>query len=215
MGCAHPKPAPAPPRLAAVQKPLPPPTPTPPKVRLVVLPLEKFALPGTADKLNEKLSLLKLDDCLPPVLATLSMESAQLQSDCAQPSNECFVKIAHKVESDRILWVDVEKVAKKKKKGPVKIKLSLFDAVKGTMLSQVEETYPAAISDEALDALIGKLTGTPTSAPISTVPPPAAAEPPPPSVPPPPRPAMAAPGPVAKPTTAPAALPPASPARAK
>ena len=60
LGCAHPKPT----RPTEVARPAPPPLPPPPPppkvARLVVLPLDKLALPEAAEEINTKLAHVKL-----------------------------------------------------------------------------------------------------------------------------------------------------------
>jgi hypothetical protein len=224
IGCAHPKPAPAP----MVYRPAPPPPPPPPppakKAKLVVLPLDKLALPGTGEEINAKLAQVKLSGAEDATLATVSMETAQLQSECAEPTETCYLKIARLVEADRLLWAQVEKVAgkgkKKAKKASTKIQIILFDREKLAVSGQSDETFAGSITGEDLDKLIATATGVrpgPADAPGIMAPP--AASPAPAAAPLPVAPAMAPPA--AHPATAapaPAARPyapqPAAPAYA-
>jgi hypothetical protein len=182
IGCAHPKPAPAP-MVYRPAPPLPPPPPPPPKkVKLVVLPLDKLALPGTAEEINAKLAQVKLPGAEDAVLATVSMETAQLQSECAETTETCYLKIARLVDTDRLLWAQVEKVAgkgkKKAKKSGTRIQIVLFDRDKLSVSGQADETFAGPITGEELDKLIAAATGvragqTP-AAPPAAAPPPAA-----------------------------------------
>jgi hypothetical protein len=149
-----------------VYRPAPPPPPPPPppkKVKLVVLPLDKLALPGTADEINAKLAQVKLPGAEDAVLATVSMETAQLQSECADPTETCYLKIARLVEADRLLWAQVEKVSgkgkKKAKKPSTKIQIVLFDREKLAVSGKSDETFAGAITGEDLDKLIVTATG--------------------------------------------------------
>jgi hypothetical protein len=228
-----------------VYRPAPPPPPPPPppkKVKLVVLPLDKLALPGTADEINAKLAQVKLPGAEDAVLATVSMETAQLQSECADPTETCYLKIARLVEADRLLWAQVEKVSgkgkKKAKKPSTKIQIVLFDREKLAVSGKSDETFAGAITGEDLDKLIVTATGvhpspaaaTDRAAPPTALPAHAAAVP---ATPPPaaypaqpqpaahpayaPQPAPAARQPVAQPATAPAGYrqPAATPAYAQ
>jgi hypothetical protein len=243
IGCAHPKPAPAP----MVYRPAPPPPPPPPppkRVKLVVLPLDKLALPGTAEEINAKLAQVKLPGAEDAVLATVSMETAQLQSECADPTETCYLKIARLVEADRLLWAQVEKVSgkgkKKAKKASTRIQVVLFDREKLAVSGKADETFAGVITGQDLDKLIVTATGVHPSlaaapesaAPPTALPPQAAAAP---ATPPPaaypaqpqpaarqayapqPAPATAARQPVAQPATAPAGYrqPAATPAYAQ
>src|ERR1017187_6691062 len=161
LGCAHPKPAPAP----MVYRPAPPPPPPPPppkKVKLVVLPLDKLALPGTADEINAKLAQVRLAGVENATLATVSMETAQLQSECAEPTETCYLKIARLVDADRLLWAQVEKVAakgkKKGKKTSTRIQIILFDREKLAVSGQSDETFAGPIAGKDLDKLIATAT---------------------------------------------------------
>ena len=203
MGCAHPKPAPAPMVYRPAPPPLPPPPPPLKQVRLVVLPLDKLALPGTAEELNAKLAQVKLPGTENAVLATVSMETAQLQSECAEPSETCYLKIARLVEADRLLWAQVEKVAgkgkKKAKKSSTKIQIIVFDRDKLAVSGHSDGTFAGVVTGEELDKLIATATGVPPSpatAPGSAAPP--AASPPPAAYP-----VTAQPQPAARPAYAP------------
>ncbi len=139
-GCAHPRPAPAPVAMRPAP-PLPPPPPPPKKARLVVLPLDKLALPGTAEELNTKLSRVKLPGADDAIMASTSMETAQLQSECAEPTDACYLKIAKLIEADRMLWAQVDNAGKgkKKKKNAAKLEIVLFDAEKPGVVGRADE----------------------------------------------------------------------------
>ena len=207
IGCAHPKPAPAPMVYRPAPPPPLPPPPPPKKVKLVVLPLDKLALPGTAEELNTKLAQVRLPGAEDAVLATVSMETAQLQSECAEATETCYLKIARLVDTDRLLWAQVEKVAgkgkKKAKKSGTRIQIVLFDRDKLSVSGQADETFAGSITGEELDKLIAAATGVrPGQAPEAS--PAAAAAPPPATMAPPAgRAAAAAPAPAARPVYAP------------
>jgi len=166
LGCAHRKPAPAP----MVYRPVPMPAPQPPApiklAKVVVLPVDKLALPGTAEELNAKLAQVRLGGAEAPTLATISMETAQLQSECSAPIESCYAKIASLVDTDRLLWAEVENIVakaapkKKAKKGETRIRVVLFDRYKVAVVGRAGETFPAAITGEQLDKLIATAVGT-------------------------------------------------------
>jgi hypothetical protein len=166
LGCAHRKPAPAP----MVYRPVPMPAPQPPApiklAKVVVLPVDKLALPGTAEELNAKLAQVRLGGAEAPTLATISMETAQLQSECSAPIESCYAKIASLVDTDRLLWAEVENIVakaapkKKAKKGETRIRVVLFDRDKLAVVGRAGETFPAAITGEQLDKLIATAVGT-------------------------------------------------------
>jgi hypothetical protein len=181
LSCVHPRPAPAP--VVVRPAPLPPPPPPPPlkKPRVVVLPLDKLALPGTAEELNAKLARVRLPDAEEPALATVSMETAQLQSECAEPTETCYLKIARLVDADRLLWVAVEektvastsKGKKKKKttKPETRIQVILFDRDKLSVTGHSDETFSGPITGENLDKVIAAAVGVqPAAAPALTPP---------------------------------------------
>jgi len=201
-GCAHPKPAPQPLVYRPAPPPPPPPPPPPKKVKLVVLPLDKLALPGTGEEINAKLAQVRLPGADDAVLATVSMETAQLQSECAEPTETCYLKIARLVEADRLLWAQVEKVPpkgkKKGKKTNTRVQIILFDREKLAVSGQSDESFAAAITGEDLDKLIVTATGVHPShgaAPDIVAPPAPAGHP------------AAAPAPYPAAATAPAAHP--------
>jgi len=73
-GCVPAHPAPR--RVAVRPAPLPPPPPPPPQAKLakvVVLPLDKAALPDKAEEINTKLAAVRLPGAYAPTLATISM----------------------------------------------------------------------------------------------------------------------------------------------
>ena len=157
-GCAHKKPAPQPVVVTRPLPPPPPPPPPPPKLaRLVVLPVDKLALPE-AEELNTKLSQVKLAGAEDATMAKVSMEIAQVQSECAEPTDGCYLRIARLVEADRLLWAQVEKIApkgrRKRGKTSTKIQVILFDRDKLGVAGQAEEIYKGPISSENLDKLI-------------------------------------------------------------
>ena len=115
------------------------PPPPPKKVKLVLLPAEKFLLPNAAKALNEKLAKALVPGVDERTVAAISMETAQGQAECVQANDECYAKVAKLLGGDRLLWVEMERPGKGKKKGPVKILVLLFDAEKGTIIGRAEE----------------------------------------------------------------------------
>ncbi len=172
VGCAHRKPAPAP----MVYRPAPVPAPQPPPpvklAKVVVLPVDKLALPGTAEELNAKLAQVKLAGAETPTLATISMETAQLQAECSETGEPCYTKIARLVDTDRLLWAEVEKTGgkgaskKKAKKSETKIQVVIFDRDKLAVVGRADETFPGVITGEQLDKLIATAVGT-NAAPVT------------------------------------------------
>jgi hypothetical protein len=73
------------------------------------------------------------------------------------------------VSADRLLWCEMER-ATKKKRGPVKVRVTLFDAETAAVLARAEETFTSTASDEALDKLVGQVVGParPAVSPAST-----------------------------------------------
>ena len=203
FGCAHPKKAPPP---VAVQPAPPPPAPQPPPppqaARLIVLPLDKLALPDMADEINAKLTQVKLAGATDATLATVSMETAQLQSECTEPTDGCYLRVARLLEGDRLLWAQVEKVAgkgkKRKAKASTRLQVILFDRDKLGVTGQGEETIVGPVTGQAVDKVIAAAVGNLTVA--------AAPEGPAAPTMPAPRPAM----PAAHPPLAPAPGPPVS-----
>jgi hypothetical protein len=171
----------APVRVAPPPPPPPPPAPPPKKVKLVLLPAERFLLPNAATALNEKLVKAQVLGVDERTVAAISMETAQGQAECVEANDECYTKVAKLLGGDRLLWAEMERVGKGKKKGPVKILVLLFDAEKGTLISRAEEILKNDVVDESLDRLVGRALsdGGPTAPP----PPPPAPAPPPPSPP--------------------------------
>jgi hypothetical protein len=173
---------------------------------VVVLPLDKAALPEKADEINAKLAAVRLPGADAPTVATISMETAQMQAECAEPTETCYLKIARLVDADRMLWAEVEKAKPKaaaKKKGGkpgIRIQVVLFDRDKLAVAGKADETFPGAVSDDELDKLITTATGVAPAAAAATTPPPAPVQPAPAPVP-------YAPQPAARPAAAPAAAP--------
>ena len=181
-GCAAKQPPPATPAPVAAPPP-PPPAPPSKKVKLVLLPAEKFLLPNAANALNEKLAQALVPGVDDKAVAGISMETAQGQAECAQANDDCYRKVAKLVGGDRLLWVEMERAGKAKKKGPVKVTVLLFDADSGAMIGRAEETLKGDVVDASLDRLIGKVLsgGGPTAPPPAAAP--AIVSPPPPAAP--------------------------------
>ena len=196
---------------------------------MVVLPLDKTALPEKADDINTKLAAVRLPGTDVPILATISMETAQMQAECAEATEACYLKIAKLVDADRLLWAEVDAAgakakAKKKGKPGFKLQIALFDRDKVAVSGKAEETFAGMITNEELDKLIAAATGLAASTSTAATQPPVApaARP---AYQPQPQPAQtrqpipaapaAAPAPAAYPTApAPAAYPPAGTAPA-
>jgi hypothetical protein len=157
-GCAsRPAPLPAPPPVAP--KPPPPPPPPPPKMaKLAVLPVEKLLLPQVAQALNDKLGKASVAGVGETTTAPVSMEVALMQIDCAQATAQCYGQIAKQFEVDRLLWAQIERTGKgkKKKTGPAVIRVFLFDVERAAMIGQSEETFPGKVGAEALDQLLAR-----------------------------------------------------------
>jgi hypothetical protein len=155
IGCAaHPpvvQPVPAPPRIAA------PPPPPPRKTKLAVLPVEKLLLPHVAEALNERLRKAAVSGVDETTAATISMEVAAMQLDCTQPTSDCYRQIARHFEADRLLWAEIERAAKgKKKKSPTIIRIVLFDVERGAVVGRAEQSFPGTVSSDALDQLLSR-----------------------------------------------------------
>ena len=167
-GCASSPPPPPPPvPLALPPPPPPPPQPPPRQVKLVLMPAEKFLLPNVAKALNEKLAKALVPGVDEKTVAAISMETAQEQAECSRANDECYARVARLLGGDRLLWVEMERTGKGKKKGPVKILVLLFDAEKGTMIGRAEENLKRDVVDDSLDRLIGRALsgGGPTAPP--------------------------------------------------
>ena len=203
LGCAARKVPPATPvPVARPQPPPPPPAPPPKKVKLVLLPAERFLLPNVATAPNEKLVRAEVPGVDERVVAGISMETAQGQAECAQADDECYGKVARLLGGDRLLWAEMVRASGAKKKAPVKILVLLFDADKGAVISRAEETLKSDVVDDSLDRLVGRaLSGDGSTAPPS----------PPPSSPPPAH-AVASPPPPPPPAHGVASPPPPPPA---
>ncbi len=179
-GCVPAHPAPRPVAVAPMPRPAPPPPQPQPKLaKVVVLPLDKAALPEKAEEINAKLALVMLPGAEAPTLTTISMETAQLQAECADATEACYLKIAGLVEADRLLWAQVENggaKANKKKKGKpsFKLQIMLFDRDKLAVAGKAEETFTGVVTDEDLDKLITAATGVTPGAHAAPAPTPAA-----------------------------------------
>ena len=201
--------------------PPPPPAPPPRKVKLILLPAERFMLPSIATALNERLVKAQVTGVDERAVAAISMETAQGQAECAQANDECYAKVAKLLGGDRLLWAEMERVNKGKKKGPVKVLVLVFDVEKGTLISRAEEVFKSDVVDDSLDRLVGRALsdGGPTAPPPSLPPPHAVASPPPPSPAasppslPPPSPPASQPLPPSPTVVSPPPPPPASPSK--
>ena len=157
-GCAgqravvQPPAAPPPPVAAA---PAPPP---PKKMKMAVLPVEKLILPKVAAALNERLVKASVGGVSETTTATISMDVARMQLDCAQATNECYRQIAKHFEADRLLWAEIERAAraKKKKGAPTTIRIVLFDVERAAVVGRAEQTFTGNVSNEALDQMLSR-----------------------------------------------------------
>jgi len=160
VGCAtRPavKPTVAPPPV--VQAP-----PPAPKKKMAVLPAEKLVQPKVADALNERLTKATVYGVGESTTAAISMGMALLQEECAQPSDECYGKIAKKLEADRLLWGEIEQAARPKKKkasAPTTVRIVMFDADKASIVGRAEETFSGPVPNEALDEMLARATTEP------------------------------------------------------
>jgi hypothetical protein len=156
LGCASPQPV-ARPRLVTPPRAAPPPPAPPKRIRLAVLPVEKLLLPRTAEALNERLRGATIDGVSETTTATISMEVAAMQLDCTQQTDQCYGQIARHFEADRLLWAEIERAGRgKRKKGPTTIRIVLFDVQQPGVVGRAEQTFAGAVSNEALDQLLGR-----------------------------------------------------------
>jgi hypothetical protein len=149
---------PAAPRSAG---PAPVAEPAPParKTKLAVLPVEKLVQPRVAEALNERLARAQVSGVDETVPASISMEMALLQSDCAEGSDSCYGRIAQKLEADRLLWGEIEQArGKKKKAAPTTVRVLMFDVQRATVVGRAEHTFSGNVSNEALDDLLARAT---------------------------------------------------------
>jgi hypothetical protein len=223
LGCVPRRPLATPaPVVVPPPPPPPPPPPAPPakKVKLIVLPTEKFLLPKVAAALDERLAKAEVPGVDEKVVAAISMPTAQGQAECAQADDACYAKVAGLLGGDRLLWAETERAGKAKKKGLVKVSLMLFDVEKGTLIGRADAAVKGDVVDGSLDMLVGRAlsSGGPTAPPpaaasasspspvLPSVPPPSSetASPPPPAPPsaPPPAPVPSSPLPPAGHTVA-------------
>jgi len=160
VGCAtRPavQPTVAPPRPVAAPAPAP-------KKKLAVLPAEKLVQPKVAEALNERLTKASVNGVAETTTAGISMGMAMLQEECAQPSDECYGKIAKKLEVDRLLWGEIEQGARPKKKkavAPTTVRIVMFDVDKASVVGRAEETFSGPVPNEALDEMLARATTEP------------------------------------------------------
>src|SRR3954464_3813536 len=92
-----------------------------------------------------------------PPPPAISMEGAAMQLDCTQPTSDCYRQIARHFEADRLLWAEIERAAKgKKKKSPTIIRIVLFDVERGAVIGRAEQSFPGTVSSDALDQLLSR-----------------------------------------------------------
>jgi hypothetical protein len=139
------------------------PPPAPRKMKLAVLPAEKLVQPKVADALNERLTKASVSGVSETTTAAISMGMAMLQEECAQPGEECYGKIAHKLEADRLLWGEIEQGSrpKKKKPAPTTVRIVMFDVDKAAIVGRAEETFSGPVPNEALDEMLARATAGP------------------------------------------------------
>jgi hypothetical protein len=138
-------------------RPQPVAAPAPKKIKLAVLPVEKLLLPKVAEALNERLTKASIGGVTETAPATISMEVALMQLDCAQPGDQCYGQIAKHFEADRLLWAEIVRGAKTKKKkaSSTTIRIVLFDAERAMIAGRAEQTFPGDVTNDALDQLLG------------------------------------------------------------
>jgi hypothetical protein len=128
---------------------------------MAVLPVEKLLLPKVAEALNERLTKAQITGVSETTTAPISMETALLQVDCAAPNEQCYTQIAKRLEADRLLWGEIDRPARPKKKkaaGPTIVRIVFYDAEHSTVIGRAEETFSGAVPDEALDAMLSRAT---------------------------------------------------------
>jgi hypothetical protein len=171
LGCARHPPvvhtAPPPP----APKPAPPPPP-PKLAKMAVLPVEKLVLPDVAQALNERLGKATVTGVGETSTAPVSMDIALMQIDCAQPNAQCYGQIARQFQVERLLWGQIERTGKgkKKKTSPAVVRVFLFDASRATMIGQAEETFPGKVDGAALDLLLARAVASPAEPPRAAEP---------------------------------------------
>jgi hypothetical protein len=139
------------------------PEPAPRKTKMAVLPAEKMVMPKVAEALNERMTKASVGGVSETTTAAISMEMALMQVDCAQPSDECYGKIAKKLEADRLLWGEIEQPAKAKKRKttPTTVRIVMYDVEKASIVGRAEETFSGAVPNEALDEMLARATTEP------------------------------------------------------
>jgi len=175
LGCAPRRGPPVAPVPVALPKPPPPPPPAPPpkKVKLVLLPTERFLLPNVATSLDEKLGKAEVPGVDDRTLAAISMATAQGQAECVQVDDACYAKVAGLLGGDKLLWAEMERAGKAKKKGPIKVLVMLFDVEKGTVIGRADGTLKGDVADNSLDMLVGRaISGSGPTVPPPPPPPP-------------------------------------------
>lgn len=130
------------------------------KTKLAVLPVEKLVQPRVAEALNERMTKASIKGVDETSTAPISMEMALIQLECAQPSDQCYERIAKRLEVDRLLWGEIEQPrAKKKKASATTVRVVMFDVESAKVVGRAEETFPGNVSNEALDQLLLRATG--------------------------------------------------------
>jgi hypothetical protein len=139
------------------------PAPAPKKTKLAVLPAEKLVQPKVAEALNERLTKASVGGVSETTTAAISMDMALLQVECAQASDECYGKIAKKLEVDRLLWGEIEQPAKAKKRktSPTTVRIVMYDVEKASVVGRAEETFSGPVPNEALDEMLTRATAEP------------------------------------------------------
>jgi hypothetical protein len=122
--------------------------------------VEKLVLPKVAEALNERMTRAHINGVSETTTAPISMETALLQVDCAAPSEQCYGQIAKRFEADRLLWAEIDRPAKSKKKkaAPTTVRIVFYDAERAAVIGRAEETFSGTVPDEALDAMLSRAT---------------------------------------------------------
>lgn len=128
------------------------------RIKMAVLPAEKLLLPRAAAVVNERLAHLQMADVDEITTATISMETAELQAECVDTGEACWSKVANMLGADRLLWVEMGR-GPKKKKGPLKASIVLFDSERSAVLSRADEMLSPTSDEAEVEKLLEPVLG--------------------------------------------------------
>jgi hypothetical protein len=124
---------------------------------LAIMPVEGDVFPKLVKAVNGALQDARIGGVQRSFVSKVSLEVVQISIECVDASAACWSAVGKSLNSDRILFAQIDPIIEKKKKS-VRLRVTMFDVRKGETVGDTYHTF--STEDEAVAGSRGVITET-------------------------------------------------------